>query len=520
MNAIEEYFVEIIKLILTMTFTGSIVSIFLFAIKPMIKERLPKSFQYYMWFPVIIALILPLSKIVVISAPGSSEMPIKSMHDIAQKISDTAFERPVTFGGVSQVGNKQNILQTTAHFPSIATMLFIFWLLGMIVVLSFNIICYALYVRKLKKYNISADKQEMELLNKLSGSKNTPRLYKNSIVATPILMGVFRPEIILPYKEYEEMKLQGILLHEITHMRKYDIVIKWLLILAGALHWFNPIIYFVRLEISKACELACDESVIKKFDNDGRQHYGDSLIMVAADTIRKIPVSVTMFEDKKNLKERLNAIMKYKDFSKKTIYLSCILFIIIICGTFYFGIARSSMNMENGDTITYTDETPIQRQKHKKEIEVKQALCDYDKDNIVGVWVFLAASDDDIISANILVVSNDEITDVDEQDKIKAVASESLNLDVQKISLEYMDKETFLMQGSQAKNDLQQNLESEEMQMLLNEEIKESEEMQRILNENLINIQKEYEKQIEELEKLYKEKEELQKQIEDLENSN
>ena len=516
MNAIEEYFVEIVKLILTMTFTGSIVSIFLFAIKPMIKERLPKSFQYYMWFPVIIALILPLSKIVVIPTHGSSEIPIRSMHDIAQKISDIAFERPANFGLVSQVRNKQNILQTTAHFPSIATILFIFWLLGMIVVLSFNIICYALYVRKLKKYNISADKQEIELLNKLSGSKDTLRLYKNSIVATPILIGVFRPEIILPYKEYEEMKLQGILWHEITHMRKHDIVIKWLLILAGALHWFNPIIYFVRLEISKACELACDESVIKKFDNNGRQHYGDSLIMVAADTIRKIPISVTMFEDKKNLKERLNAIMKYKDFSKKTIFLSCILFVIIICGTFYFGIARSSMNMENGDTITYTDETPIQRQKYEKEIEVKQALYDYDKDNVVGVWTFLATSDDDIISANILVVSNDEITDVDEQDKIKAIASESLNLDAQKISLEYVDRETFLMQGSQAKNELQQNFELEENSMETEEyiqKIKESEEMQKMLNEYLENIQKEYED-------LQKEEEELQKQIEELDNSN
>lgn len=448
MNVAEEYFIEIVKLILTMTFTGSIVSIFLFSIKPIIKDRLPKSFQYYMWFPVIIALILPLSKIDVMPAISSSTTSIKSMHDIARWISDAALEKHVNFVSLPHVGNEQKIMQPTAHFPSIVTILFIFWQSGMILVFSYNIICYVLYVRRLKKYNISAEQQEIELLSGLSGSKNTPRLYKNSMVEIPVLIGVFHPEIILPDKKYEDMKLQGILLHEITHMRKNDIVIKWLLILVGALHWFNPIIYFVRLEINKACELACDESVIKNFDNDGRQHYGDALIMIAADTIRKIPVSITMFEDKKNLKERLGAIMKHKDFPRKTIYLSCFLLGFITCGTFYLGIARGSTNQENGGIIAYTDETPIQRQKHKKEIEVQQALCDYDKDNIVKAYVYLRDSDNEIVSANILVVSKDEITDIDEQDKVKAVAAGSLNLDAQNVSLEYVDSETFSTQGT------------------------------------------------------------------------
>lgn len=185
---------------------------------------------------------------------------------------------------------------------------------------------------------------------------------------------------------------------------------------------------------------------LKKFDNDGKQHFGYALITVAADAIRKIPISITMLEYKNNLKERIDAIMKHKDFPKKTIYLSCILLVIIICGTFYLGIARSSTNLENRDMITYADATPIQRQKLEKKIEVKQALCDYDKDNIVEVWLSLKDSDNEIISANIFVVSKDKITDVDEQDKIKAIASEHLNLNAQNVSLEYMDSETFSTQ--------------------------------------------------------------------------
>lgn len=270
--------------------------------------------------------------------------------------------------------------------------------------------------------------------------------FKNSTVTPPILIGVFRPEIILPYIKYEDTKLRGILLHEIAHMKKYDIAVKQLLILVGALHWFNPIIYFVRREIDKACELACDESVIKKFDNEGRQNYGDALIMAAADTMRKMPISITMFKNKKNLKERLDVIMKHRDFSKKTIFLSCILLVVVVCGTFYLGIARRAMNSENGSVMAYADENSIQRQAHLKEIEVIQALCDYDKDNIKDVSVYVETSDNEFISAYIFVVSKDEITDVDEQDEIKAIASGLLNLDAQNVSIVYTDSETFSVQ--------------------------------------------------------------------------
>ena len=67
----------------------------------------------------------------------------------------------------------------------------------------------------------------------------------------------------------------------------------------GAIHWFNPFIYLVRREMNKACELACDESVIKKFDIREMQLYGDTLIAVAADSIKKTSLPITTFEGKK-----------------------------------------------------------------------------------------------------------------------------------------------------------------------------------------------------------------------------
>ena len=438
MTVVEEYSVEIIKLILSMTFTGSIISFLLFILKPVIKDKLPRSFQYYMWFSVVIALMLPISKIIAIPISNNSVMSMKSMYDIAQWISDTASEKPINLVFTPQ---NEKALQIT-YFPSTAVLLFVFWQLGMILVSGFNIICYASYVRKLSKHNISADRQEIELLNNLLERKNTLRLYKNSIVEIPILIGFFRPAVILPDKKYDDTKLRNVLMHEITHMKRHDIFVKWLLIFVGAVHWFNPLVYFMRREMNKACELACDESVIKRFDINEMQQYGDTLIAVAADSIRKVPVPITMFEDKKNLKERLDAIMKHKKQSKRTVIVASVILVTIVCAILGVSTLHGIENEHKGDV--YADNYPLpQDQKHIKEIELKKLLRDYDKKNIAEAYVFLSDLDGEITNAYITIICQEKNPTSEMQNGIKSLASEELELDIQNIYVDYIDFESF-----------------------------------------------------------------------------
>lgn len=94
MTVVEAYSVEVIKLILSTTFTGSIVSFVLFIFKLIIKDKLSKTFQYYMWISAVIALMLPISKLIVIPISDQSMTSIKPVYDIVQWISDTASETP------------------------------------------------------------------------------------------------------------------------------------------------------------------------------------------------------------------------------------------------------------------------------------------------------------------------------------------------------------------------------------------------------------------------------------------
>lgn len=446
MNIMELNFSEIIRTILTMTLTGSVVALLLFIIKPIIKNRLPKSFQYYMWFAVFIALILPLSKIIMLPEPSMPNNPATSftpIYDIVQWISDTAMEEPVRLVSLSQRKNEQNTLQIQSQFLNVAIIFFIVWVFGILAFGGANIISYMLFIGSLKKYNICASPHKIELLNKLSGKRRTPRLYLNSTVPTPILIGVFRPAIVLPDKKYTDTQLQNILLHELTHLRRYDIAIKWLSVFLEVLHWYNPMIYFVRREISRACELACDEAVIKNLDIDGKQSYGDTLIAVVADKTAKISLLTTMCEDKKNLIERLDAIMKHTNFSKRTIVFSSVFFVIILCGTFYLGAAGSTNNTQSESSAAYAALTPLEKQKHDKELELKKVIHNFDKKNIIETWVFLGDSDNEITYASIFIVTQEEITDSSKKEALISLAAESLNLNVENIYIDYMDVETF-----------------------------------------------------------------------------
>lgn len=440
MTVVEEYSVEIIKLILSMTFTGSIIAFFLFILKPIIKDKIPKSFQYYMWVSVVMALMLPVSKIIVIPISNHLVIPMKSIYDIVQWISDTASQKLVNLVFAPQNENGQDIRQIT-YFPSTAVILFIFWQLGMSLVLGFHIICYVSYVRRINKYNISADRQEIDLLDNLLERKSTLRLYKNPIVATPILIGFFRPAVILPDKKYEDMKLRNILMHEIIHMKRHDIFVKWLLILVGAIHWFNPFVYFVRREMNKACELACDESVIKRFDISEMQQYGDTLIAVAADSIRKMPLSysITMFEDKENLKERLDAIMKHKKHSTRTVIVASVILVTIVCAVLGLSTLHGIENEH-----AYKDNYPLpQDQKRIKEIELKNVLRNYDKENIAEAYAFLSDLDGEITNAYITIICQEKNPDSEMQSGIKSLASEELGLDIQNIYVDYIDIGSF-----------------------------------------------------------------------------
>lgn len=333
---------DALRTIITMSITGSVIAIILFILKPLVRNRLPKSVQFYLWFVVLVALVVPISRFIVLP-DSTSNVPaiskavdwyVVSNEDIFERIRPYEAENSDDFIGIPE----SNMAEVEALIPDTWVPEAVDWFrlshyIGVIIYLAFIYCSYNAFTSKIKRRNTTAAAEENAVLAELCGNRRIPLLYRNPLAATPMLVGVFHPAIILPDREYTNEQLRAVLLHELTHLRRKDVLVKWLTVLVSALHWFNPIVWLVRREIDRACELSCDEAVIRNLDTDGKQNYGETLLYVAADS--KTPhavLSTTMCEEKKALKERLGAIMKSKKHTRLAIIVSAVL-IIAIGGT-------------------------------------------------------------------------------------------------------------------------------------------------------------------------------------------
>lgn len=153
-----------------------------------------------------------------------------------------------------------------------------------------------------------------------AGVRRPIELYGNSQASSPMLLGCFRPCIILPDPGLPREDFLCTVRHELCHYRRKDLFYKWLVQITVCLHWFNPLVHMMGQEISRACELSCDEAVVWSLDEKGRRAYGDTLLRAVAPKKdgKECAASVMLGESAVLLKERLDAIMKFRKMSRSS----------------------------------------------------------------------------------------------------------------------------------------------------------------------------------------------------------
>jgi len=86
----------------------------------------------------------------------------------------------------------------------------------------------------------------------------------SSGIESPVVVGLFRPIVLLPSgaASWTEERMHAVLLHELSHVRRYDGLALALAQLACALYWFQPLAWFAKSRLRRECELTADEAVI------------------------------------------------------------------------------------------------------------------------------------------------------------------------------------------------------------------------------------------------------------------
>lgn len=95
------------------------------------------------------------------------------------------------------------------------------------------------------------------------------------------IFGVIRPIMILPDAVLEEKTVAHMIRHEIRHYANYDLWLKFLVDLLVVIHWWNPVVYVMRKELSLAFELSNDYMVTRDMPELEKLEYAQTLVQAA-----------------------------------------------------------------------------------------------------------------------------------------------------------------------------------------------------------------------------------------------
>ncbi|NLX91934.1 MAG: hypothetical protein GXZ07_10220 [Firmicutes bacterium] len=286
--------------ILNMSLTASIVIVLVLLARLPLKKA-PKIFSYALWAVVLFRLVCPVSFSSEFSLLGIFNAPPAINGTVAYIPADIVHtEYPqvnLSLPAVSEAinntlpqGEEQLVADPLEVLVSMATPL---WLLGIAAMLIYSMISLIRLRRKLIGAVCLRD-----------------NIYLADHVSTPFVTGVFRPKIFLP-STISEQEQSYIILHEQTHIRRLDHIIKMVAFLALAVHWFNPLVWAAFVCAVKDMEMSCDEHVLKQIGFDIKGAYSTSLLSLA--TGRRLISGSPLAFGEDTIKGRIKNIMNFKN---------------------------------------------------------------------------------------------------------------------------------------------------------------------------------------------------------------
>lgn len=96
------------------------------------------------------------------------------------------------------------------------------------------------------------------------GTHTTPRVLVSPTLSMPCTAGWLRPVVLLPDESsaWSLERLEVVLLHELGHIRRMDIVPHLLAEVTRVVYWFNPLVWLAAARLRAEAESATDERVV------------------------------------------------------------------------------------------------------------------------------------------------------------------------------------------------------------------------------------------------------------------
>jgi carboxyl-terminal processing protease len=149
-----------------------------------------------------------------------------------------------------------------------------------------------------------------ELAGRL-GLRRPVRLLQSTRRSMPMTWGAWRPILLLPAEavSWPPPRLRLVLIHELTHIRRWDCLTQTAVHLLRALYWPNPLVWLAVRRLRTEQERSCDDAVLNAGTDPA--DYAESLLVITCSLPRRVWVtSVALaMSSSRAIERRVRAIL-------------------------------------------------------------------------------------------------------------------------------------------------------------------------------------------------------------------
>lgn len=332
--------VWIFKQIVYLGGNATVLALIIFLVKKLFNKALTPKWHYYIWILLIIRLMVPFyiqSHVSMynlfypaaqkINLPNSIMREVKADNDLPssnylESNSKITVSQNKTTNSQKPALTSSNILKkkTNENYSFIVKILACIWISGVLIILGYTIFVNLSFVSKIRGYknlNNARINFILEDCKNIMNVKHDIRIFSSDKPRTPSLYGFFNPKILV-YEEHIEAlsnnEIKYIFLHELSHYKRKDIILNWIIVLLQIVHFFNPIIVYAFYKMHEDCEISCDAAALKYLSKSEYQDYGRTIIKLLKffSESNFIPVTSGISKNKSSYKRRIIMINEFK----------------------------------------------------------------------------------------------------------------------------------------------------------------------------------------------------------------
>lgn len=350
-------FVDLINSIIEISIGCAISVSIVLILSKFIKKNYKIQWRYFIWLALAVRMIIPFNvtlpekSIPVYIHPRAYINTQNAVHTMPVQSAVTNAVQLLPHSDSAEKAVYIAVEKTSSHLPS-HPLLFAIWSFGFVCFLIYQLVNCISYNMYLKRWSVKADEKYQTIFDelcRLSGIKNT-HLYICRNLETPVMTGLLRSCIYLPELDMPDEQIRLVLKHELVHKKRCDLWYKLLMLLANAVHWFNPFAYIMRRCADNDIELICDSIVLDGADENMRSDYANAMLYIMKQSLKHKPSLSTHFlGGGKIMKERFSRLFD-TTVKKRGILLFCTVAVISVTCACLFGCR--SKTQEESEKVT------------------------------------------------------------------------------------------------------------------------------------------------------------------------